>query len=459
MSDQIWGRRMLSKLMRTSSDSGAERYRRAMLTAMMNVLSQIVQLATGLISVPLALSYVGAERFGIWMTLSTALAFITFTDLGVGIGVQDRMSRYLGQDDRASARSAFYGAFLFVTFLFVLMMLASDFLVPKIDLAALFSLKSKEAMDEILPTTMMVVFCLGLGLVSGIVQRAFNALQEGFWVALIQAVARVCSLVLLFVVVHLKMGLPALVFVVGGLSSAALLLFGFPILVLRHRWLCFRSIADSLSWPILRDVLRIGSLGLGAAIAIYFVNNSAPVIMARTYGAEGVADYAVLLKLVSVPGLLLTYLVLPLWPAITEAKVRNDNAWIAQAYRKCGYLTLGLSLVSVAVLIPFGQKIIHLWTNNTQVVPEFDLILACAAFMVLGYWNTLTSIILNGLSRFKGQATYGLLLAVVFASFAALIPASSSKAMIVWVIGGGYLLRCVLMQMEVSRCLKVQKAA
>lgn len=422
----------------------------------MNVLSQVVQLATGLISVPLALSYVGPERFGIWMTLSTALAFITFSDLGVGIGVQDRMSKCISANDYASARRSFFSAFVFVAFLFVVLMLLGEMLVPRTDLATFFSLKSREAIDEIVPTTMMVVFCLALGLLSGIVQRAFNALQEGFWVAVIQALARVCSLGLLFVVVHLKMGLPALVFVVGGLSSTALLLLGLPVLFKRHGWMSplGRPLADFLNVPVLREILKVGSLGLGAAVAIYFVNNSTPVVMARKYGAAGVADFAVLLKLISIPGLLLTYLMLPLWPAITEAKVRQDNGWIKQTYRKCTFLTLGLAFISFVTLLLFGQDIIRVWTNDPAVVPDFGLVLASAAFMLLGYWNTLTSVILNGLSRYKGQATYGLLLAITFAAIAVFIPDSWPKETIVWVIGLGYLLRCSLMQLEVFRCLR-----
>ncbi len=427
-----------------------------MLTALMNVLSQIVQVATGLISVPLALSYVGAERFGIWMTLSTALAFITFSDLGVGIGVQDRLAKFIGVNDYAGARKSFFTAFTFVSFLFFLLMALAQITVPQANLVEFFSLKSPEAINEIVPTTLMVALCLSLGLVSGIVQRAFNALQEGFWVAVIQAVTRVCSLVLLFFVVRLQMGLPALVFVVGGLSNAVLLIVGLPLLLKRHAWMRLSkiTIAELFNASALRDIFKIGSLGLSAAIAIYFVNNTSPVVMARKYGAAGVADFAILLKLISIPGLLLTYLLLPLWPAITEAKVRQDNGWIRETYLRCVRLTVVLSVVSSAGLLLLGQEIIRIWTGDPSVVPDMGLILACAVFMVLGYWNTLTSVILNGLSRYKGQATYGLLLALLFAGMSIWIPAYWPKESIVWVVATGYLIRCALMQNEVNVCIK-----
>lgn len=456
MAKKQLGRRILKNLTTPSDDQGLERNRRAMLTALMNVISQIIQIATGLISVPLSLHYIGPERFGIWMTLSTALAFITFSDLGVGIGVQDTMSKCVGIGDYDKARRSFFSAFFFVTIIFVLLMTLSEIIVPRFDLAIFFSLESPEAIAEIIPTTLTVVFCLALGLLAGIVNRAFNALQEGFWVAVIQACARICSLGLLFVVVHLKMGLPTLIFVVGGLSSAVLLLVGLPVLFLCHKWMkpAGTALSDFIEIQILKDILKIGTLGLGAAVAIYFVNNTITFVMARKHGAAGVADYAVLLKLISVPGLLLTYLLLPLWPAITEANVRKDKVWIKKIYSKCILLTLGLAIISFSILLSYGQAIIRIWTGSSEIVPAFTLILASAVFMIMGYWNTLTSVMLNGLSDYKGQATYGLLLAIIFAVIAIVIPTSWSKEMIVWIVTLGYFLRCTFMQIELHRWLR-----
>lgn len=449
-------RQLLSRLTNKTADQGAERNRRALLTAIINVLSQIVQLATGLISVPLALSYLGVERFGIWMTLSAALAFITFSDLGVGIGLQDRMAKYLGLNDYGSARQSFFTALTFLSIVFVILMAIAVIAAQRANLVELFSLRSAEAIKEIVPTTISVAFCISLGLVAGIVQRAFNSFQEGFWVATIQAGARVCSLVLLFVVVRLQLGLPALVFVVGGLSHAVLLIVGLPLLLKRHSGmrLNMTKISELFSMSALRGILKIGVLGFGASVAIYFVNNTALVVMAQKYGAAEVADFAVLLKLIGIPAMLQTYLLLPLWPAITEAKVRQDNGWIKQTYHRCMRLTIILSIVTSAGLLLLGQEIIRVWTRDASVVPDLGLILAGAVFTVLGYWNTLTSVILNGLSRYKGQATYGLAIALLFAGLSIIIPSHWPKESIVWMVTAGYLIRCVLMQNEVNAYLR-----
>lgn len=444
---------MLNKLIKKSENLGGERYRRAFLASLMNVVSQAVQLLTGLISVPLTLNYVGVERFGIWMTLSTALVFITFADFGVGIGLQDRVSKYIGAGNYELAQKAFFSSFLFIFIMCIVLIGVGHVFVSSIDLSELFSLRSKEAIEEIAPTTEMVIVVLGLGLLAGVVQRTYNGFQDGFFLAVLQIIARLLSLILLFVVVHLEIGLPALVFVVGGLFSVLLIIIGLPGLFIRHKCMLpqLSMRPKLLDLCCLKDILKIGALGLGASIAIYFVNNSIPLLIASKFGVENVADYAVLLKLLSIPGLFLTYLLLPLWPAITEAKVQNDNYWIKKTYERSRILILGLSVICVGVFLPFGQDIVRLWTHNEDVVPSVGLLFASIVFMLLGFWNALTSVMLNGLSMYKGQATYGMALAVIFVLIALIMPNSYGKEFVVWVVTAGYFIRCILMQVEVSR--------
>ncbi len=434
-------------------NAGRERYRRAASTAVMNVVAQIVQLATGLISVPLALDYVGPERFGIWMTLSTALAFISFSDFGVGIGMQDRMSRHAGKGDYRSARNAFYSAFVLVGIIVIVIIFVGYLAVPRFELASLFSLQSVEAQADIGPTAVATIVVIAIGLLGGLVQRAFNSVQEGFWVALLQVVARFVSLALLFVVVRFQLGLPALVFVVGGLASCVLLLAGIPVLLYRHKWLMpgCRDIFKTIDLETAKDLLSVGAMGLGASVAIYLVNNSLPFLISSKYGAASVADFAVLLKLLAIPGVLLIYLLNPLWPAIAEANQKNDVRWIREAYRKCLITCIGVAIVSSAVILLGAPLIIEQWIGASEIIPSRHLIVASTIFMLLGFWNSVASTILNGLSRFKGQASYGLLLAAGGVVVAALIPNSLSKEYVVWVINVGFAFRCILMQFEVNK--------
>ena len=64
-----------------------ERHRRAALTALAAVLARSLSIATALITVPLTLHYLGTERYGMWMTMSSLVVLLSFADLGIGTGI------------------------------------------------------------------------------------------------------------------------------------------------------------------------------------------------------------------------------------------------------------------------------------------------------------------------------------------------------------------------------------
>ena len=56
-----------------------------------------------LIAVPLTLHYLGTERYGMWMTISSIVAMMGFADLGMGLGLMNAISEAHGQEDRLAA--------------------------------------------------------------------------------------------------------------------------------------------------------------------------------------------------------------------------------------------------------------------------------------------------------------------------------------------------------------------
>lgn len=441
---------------RSSMELSAIRSLKARRTSLMNVALQGVQVATGLISVPLTYNYLGAERFGLWMTLSAALAFIAFADFGVGIGTQDRMSRAIAVEDYDKARGFFYGTLFFVALVVLCLMILAFLVMPSLDISGYFSIESELAAMEVTPTATMVVFVFCVGLLSGIVQRAYNALQEGYLVATILLVARIISLVLLVASISFRPGLPWLVFVTGGLASLVLLCVGIPMLLARHRWMIpsFSSRRQLFDFESFKSVARIGGLGLGAALAIYLVNNSSMFIISAKYGAAEASDYAVILKMLGIPSMLVVYVMQPFWPAIADANARADYLWISSAYEKSARMLCLFALTSAAGVLLFGRQLIELWVGNDSLVPDFRLLLASVLFFMIGCWNTLLTTLLNGVSSFRSQAIMGTAIAGVSVLVACLLPANSDKSLVVVVVCSGYVLRCIWLQREVNIFLR-----
>src|ERR1035441_8948081 len=73
----------------TSTESGRsqERQRRAFLSTMAAFAAKGIAIVTQLVTVPMTLNYLGAERFGLWMAISSVVSMLAFADLGVGNGL------------------------------------------------------------------------------------------------------------------------------------------------------------------------------------------------------------------------------------------------------------------------------------------------------------------------------------------------------------------------------------
>ena len=62
---------------------GNERIKKAVFTGLSTIGVKGVTVAAGLLSIPITSKYLGVERFGLWLTLSTLLTWVSVADLGL----------------------------------------------------------------------------------------------------------------------------------------------------------------------------------------------------------------------------------------------------------------------------------------------------------------------------------------------------------------------------------------
>ena len=93
----------------TASQTGRshERHRRVAWTALTSAMAQAMSLVTLLITAPLSLDYLGVERYGLLITITSFAALLNFADLGIGNGLINAVScRRSGSFRSAGSRSA-----------------------------------------------------------------------------------------------------------------------------------------------------------------------------------------------------------------------------------------------------------------------------------------------------------------------------------------------------------------
>ncbi|HDR2600040.1 TPA: hypothetical protein QCI16_004246, partial [Enterobacter ludwigii] len=69
-----------------------KRLRGIYLTALFSLCAKVISMLSIFVTIPATLSYLGNELFGIWMTISSLVAMLTFADMGIGNGIINKLS-------------------------------------------------------------------------------------------------------------------------------------------------------------------------------------------------------------------------------------------------------------------------------------------------------------------------------------------------------------------------------
>lgn len=393
----------------TERGRSRERYRRALLGTGAAVGARGIGVAVSLFTVPLTLGYLGVERFGMWMTISSLIAFLAFTDLGVGNGLLTAIANASGRGDRpAEARYSASAAWM-LTAVAAVLVAAVLGLSQVVSWADVFNVSDSVARSEAGPAMIAFGVCFAVSLPLSVVTQIRYGHQEAYVNSAFVAVGSVLGLGLVLIAINLEIGLPYLVLALMGApllaSIANALLLGF-----QRPWLAprLRAVHGATAFALLRSGSQFLVLQLAVATAFY----SDSLIAARVIGPQAVAEYAVATKLFLVPTVLVTAAVGPLWPAYGEAFARGDVPWLRRTLRRSITIVLAITIPLSAILALLADPVLDIWIGGA-VSPPFLLVAGIAIWTVFSAVGTSMAMLLNGLHILRFQIVTAVVMAVL----------------------------------------------
>lgn len=412
-----------------------------MLGAVAAALAKCFSITATLISVPLTLQYLGLERYGMWMTMSSLVAMLSFADLGIGNGLLSAVAQAHGKGDRQAIQRLTSSAFLALSGIALAILLAFAASYPFVAWHELFNVKSAQAKNEAGPAIAVVLACFAFAIPSGIVQRLQMGLQAGFVASLWQCLASALGLISLYVAIRLQAGLPwlALAFVgsplVASLANTAYF-FGRT-----HRDLApsFRSIGRDTSLLLAKS----GAFFLVLQIVAAVTYGSDSIIIAQRLGATSVSQYAVPEKMFSLVSAMLAIALAPLWPAYSEAFVSGDRAWIRRTFRRALLLSTATAAAASIALIVLSPWLMSKWIAGA-IAPSFLLLLG------LGIWKTVeaggnaVAMYLNGAGVIRFQVVVAIVTGLVAVVLKVALVDRIGLSGTVWASTAAYLLFAAL---------------
>ena len=393
----------------TPEGRSAERYRRIAWSTILSTIARIVGLATSFISVPLVVGYLGSERYGMWLTMSSLVAALGPLDLGIGLGLLTVVSDAYGRDDREAARRAISTAGAMLSTIALLAMIAFGIIYLFIPWARLFNVTTPTAVAEAGPASAVLFGAFVLGLPLAIVGQVQLAHQSGYISSAWAIIGNIASLVALVAVISLHGSLPLLVVALTGAGLIAAALNGW-FLFRRHRpWL--RPRLTDVDFRAAKGLFKTGSLFVVlqiAGLAAYQLDN---FVIAQILGPSAVQEYAIPTKLFALAPTLLSFVLVPLWPAYRESIARGDATWVKRTLRRSMVLAALVNIPCAVVLVVAGPFLLQVWVGSA-VHPSLLLLLGLGAWAILNTLNGPLAMLFNGANLVGFQAACATLMAV-----------------------------------------------
>jgi O-antigen/teichoic acid export membrane protein len=359
-------------------------------------------------SLPLAVRYLGAERYGIWVTISSSAVLLNLLDLGISGALTNQIAYACAEGDQVRAARATTSALVLTSAFALISALALIAVWPWVDWMAILRISPAVHPREVSRTIAAAFALILLGLPASLTGRILAGYQEVHRSNLLVAAGTVLNLAGLLLGIKLTFSMPLLFLLATGWITLCNLAALTALLFWRKSWL--RPRLSYLSWQAALSLLGSGAGFWLIQISAAVVFSSDNLVVSHYLGPAQVTPYSVTWRLMGVAAILQGLLFPALWPAYAEAYARRDHAWLLRAFRMNLQATFALNLAFALTVVVFGRALIGWWAGSAA-VPTLTLLIATAVWAIISGCMTAESCLLAAVNRTREQGVLSIVAA------------------------------------------------
>lgn len=360
-------------------------------------------------TVPLTVRYLGAEGYGLWITISSAATMFFVLDIGIANTLTNLISEAYAADDKERAATYFATAFWLVLGISAVLGVVGWMLWPHIPWVSIFHVQNPALMPDTSRAMAAAFIVFLLALPTGLAAKVLGGYQELHASNLFAAAGSILSLLAVVAVVYFHGSLPLLVAGFAGSSvaaNAACLL-----------WICLFHKPWMRPWPRRIDpacigrIFHSGTQFFAIQLAALVIFSSDNMVISHYLSPAYVTPYAITWRLVGYITAVQALIVPAIWPAYSEAYAKGDLPWIRSTYNRVRWLTVAALVVGCSTMLFAGRAIIRIWAGPAA-VPSTTLIQLMCVWIVICVFTMNQSCLMGATFRVSKQAISSVLSAV-----------------------------------------------
>lgn len=360
--------------------------------------------------VPILITQLNTQKYGIWLTLVSFISWFTFFDVGLGNGLKNILTEKLSKNDIVGAKKAISTAYISIGTVTLLIIFIFFIGNQYLDWTKILNAPSS-MMSELNILILFVVFSFCLQLILRLISSIYDSIQMPAASGTITAIGNLFTIALVLLIIGFSNSNSLLYYGVALTTSPLLALLIGTIYFFKYKYPHLKPSFNSFDKSMVRSLFLLGGQFFLIQITSIMLYQTNSFVIAHVVGSSAVTIYDIAYKYGGISQMIFIIVLSPIWVASGEAYLKNNIDWIYKAVTKLNKLILVLGIVSIFQLI-FSKQFYYLWIGD-KVSIDYSLTFLMLFYFIVSLRGGLYCMVLNGIGKIKLQFYLNLLAALI----------------------------------------------
>lgn len=345
--------------------------------------------------IPAAIGYVDATQYGIWITLSSIVAWMIYFDMGLTHGFRNGFATAKANCDISLAKEYIATSYAILAMVFFIVMIIG--LISNHFISWSSILNVDKNLDSTLRNVFVItVVFLSLQMVLNLFTTLLIADQKPAFAGFITTIGQLCALLAIYILTFFTKG--NLIYLAFALMGIPTILLGITtILLFQTKYKIYAPSIKKINWSLSKRILGLGGKFFIIQLSMLFIFQFSNLIISRVMGAEAVTNYNIAYRYFSIIYIIMGIIFLPFWSSFTDAYTKGELGWMKSMYNKLSkvwILTIPI-FIGMLTISPYVYK--YWLANGIQI--NFSLSLAMGLNMIILSRANLYMYCINGTGK------------------------------------------------------------
>lgn len=403
----------ISYLLNSGSERSVILKRNAFGALLIKVFSLIVDFA----KVPILLTYLDSERYGVYVTIAAIVYWSHNFDFGMGAGLRYQLTTSLSLGDFNRGKKLVSTAYISLALILLGVFILSLPICSVLDWSKILNC-TVVTRNDLLICVLFVLLAYLIQFVLELVLYVLQADQKNAKSTLFKPIANVITIVAIVLLKLFSYNSLFLACVALTIPMILVLLF-VNIYLFRSKYGLISPSLKDFDKGCVKDIYSLGIKYFSTQLSSLVVFNTASFLITYYISPVETAVYNSAWTYFGVVVMFNNMVLQPLVTVITDAYVKNDMQWIKHIFKKIRLYCVVLTGLSLCLLIfsPFAFK---LWLGEKLVIP-FNLSIFLTIYFILNIWVSPYLNFLTGVGKLNVTVIISIVKIIVYIPIAILL--------------------------------------